>query len=74
MIRILSYNLSIKMHKKLCYYSDSAMKYFVLTLPYLSDVAHKAIGLRTELTHARAVTLWAGESFHSQTRWYKPWK
>ena len=45
------------MHKKLCYYSDSAMKYFVLTLPYLSDVAHKAIGLRTELTHARAVTL-----------------
>jgi hypothetical protein len=30
------------------------------------------MGLWTEFTHARAVTLWAGERFHSHTRSYTP--
>ena len=41
---------------------------------HLSEVAHRAIGLKTEFTHAKAVTLWAGDNFHSQARSYNPEK
>lgn len=40
--------------------------------PHLSEVAHSAMGLWTEFTQARAVTLWAGDRRHSQTRSYTP--
>jgi hypothetical protein len=44
----------------------------LFTVLHLSEVAHRAMGLWTEFTHARAVTLWAGERFHSHRRSYTP--
>ena len=50
------------------YHTDDSNK----SICNLSEVAQRAIGLKTELTHARAVTLCAGDNFHSQVRSYNP--